>query len=178
MRRRTGVAGTLFALAVTVPLATPAHAQDRDCRDFAFQEDAQAVFDGDPSDPNGLDADDDAIACEVLPRRGSLVSPTARPPTPTPTPTPTAPTPTPTPTATATATPTITPSPPTPTAPTAPITPTPPTPAATVTPSQGVRGGLGGTSAAGPSEWDLAVGLTCLTSAVFATGYVIKRRRS
>jgi hypothetical protein len=172
MRRRTGVAGTLFALAVTVPLATPAHAQDRDCRDFAFQEDAQAVFDGDPSDPNGLDADDDAIACEVLPLRGSLVSPTARPPTPTPTPTPTAPTPTPTPT------PTITPSPPTPTAPTAPITPTPPTPAATVTPSQGVRGGLGGTSAAGPSEWDLAVGLTCLTSAVFATGYVIKRRRS
>jgi hypothetical protein len=35
-----------------------------DCADFATQEEAQAEFDADPSDPNGLDADDDGEACE------------------------------------------------------------------------------------------------------------------
>jgi hypothetical protein len=95
MRRRTGVIGTLFAIAAIVPSADPAHAQpDRDCRDFAFQEDAQAVFDADPSDPNRLDEDqgpDDGIACEALPRRGTgVISPTGQASTPSPvTPTPT-----------------------------------------------------------------------------------------
>ncbi|MFF8233085.1 excalibur calcium-binding protein [Streptomyces caelestis] len=95
MRRRTGVIGTLFAIASIVPSADPAHAQpDRDCRDFAFQEDAQAVFDADPSDPNRLDEDqgpDDGIACEALPRRGTgVISPTGQASTPSPvTPTPT-----------------------------------------------------------------------------------------
>lgn len=37
---------------------------DLDCADFATQPEAQAEFDADPSDPNGLDADDDGIACE------------------------------------------------------------------------------------------------------------------
>jgi hypothetical protein len=58
---------------------------DLDCADFNFQEDAQAEFDADPTDPNGLDGNDnDGIACEDLPHRdgdpggqqegGSLIS--------------------------------------------------------------------------------------------------------
>ena len=42
---------------------------DLDCADFATQEEAQAVLERDPSDPNGLDADNDGIACEE-PRGG------------------------------------------------------------------------------------------------------------
>lgn len=45
----------------------PAAAQesgDLDCADFATQREAQAEYDADPSDPNGLDADSDGIACE------------------------------------------------------------------------------------------------------------------
>lgn len=37
---------------------------DLDCADFASQAEAQAVFDADPTDPNGLDADGDGVACE------------------------------------------------------------------------------------------------------------------
>ena len=51
-----------------------ASAQDPDlwdCSDFEFQEDAQAVFDQVPGDPYGLDDDNDGIACESLPSRGS-----------------------------------------------------------------------------------------------------------
>ena len=44
---------------------------DLDCADFATQEEAQAVLRRDPSDPNGLDADNDGIACENLPHAGS-----------------------------------------------------------------------------------------------------------
>jgi hypothetical protein len=39
---------------------------DLDCADFANQEEAQAVLERDASDPNGLDADNDGIACEEL----------------------------------------------------------------------------------------------------------------
>ena len=39
---------------------------DLDCADFATQAEAQAEFDADPTDPNGLDADDDGKACEEL----------------------------------------------------------------------------------------------------------------
>lgn len=166
MRPRTGAAGLLFALAATVPSAAPAHAQDRDCGDFVFQEDAQAVFDADPRDPHRLDADNDGIACEALLRRGALGSPTMRPPSPTMTPA--SPTMTP-------PSPTMTPASPTMTPPSPTRAPTPP--AATITPSQGVRGGLGGSSTAGPSEWDIAIGLTCLTTAALATVYVVRRRR-
>jgi hypothetical protein len=34
------------------------------CGDFASQAQAQAVLRADPRDPNGLDADNDGIACE------------------------------------------------------------------------------------------------------------------
>jgi Excalibur calcium-binding domain len=44
--------------------------QDVDCDDFEYQEDAQAVLEEDPDDPNRLDADNDGVACEELPSRG------------------------------------------------------------------------------------------------------------
>ncbi|MFD5478231.1 excalibur calcium-binding protein [Streptomyces hawaiiensis] len=147
MHRRTGAIGTLFAIAAVVPLADPAHArQDLDCRHFSFQEEAQAVFDADPSDPHRLDEDqgpDDGIACEALARRG-VISPTTSP----------------------------TSSPTTSASPSAPVTGTP-----TSAPAQGVRGGLGGAVAPGPSEWDVAIGLTFAAGAAVAAGYVVKRRR-
>ncbi|QIN80339.1 hypothetical protein GBA65_19475 [Rubrobacter marinus] len=37
---------------------------DLDCVDFASREEAQAVLDADPGDPNALDADGDGLACE------------------------------------------------------------------------------------------------------------------
>jgi Ca2+-binding RTX toxin-like protein len=40
---------------------------DLDCDDFATQREAQAVLNRDPSDPHGLDGDNDGIACEHLP---------------------------------------------------------------------------------------------------------------
>jgi LPXTG-motif cell wall-anchored protein len=41
-----------------------AAAQDLDCADFSTQAEAQAELNSDPSDPNGLDADNDGQACE------------------------------------------------------------------------------------------------------------------
>ncbi|UJW34380.1 excalibur calcium-binding protein [Saccharothrix sp. AJ9571] len=43
---------------------TSTTAKDKDCADFATQADAQAEWAKDPSDPHGLDADDDGYACE------------------------------------------------------------------------------------------------------------------
>lgn len=75
----------LLALAA-VPAGAQSLPPDRDgsgtvtCPDFEFQEDAQAVFDADRSDPHGLDGpegpDNDTrgtpnVACESLPRRGN-----------------------------------------------------------------------------------------------------------
>jgi hypothetical protein len=72
-------------------LATPL-AVDLNCSNFQYQEDAQAVLDADPSDPNGLDRDHDGIACESLPHRGSQRgTKTSEPPATTPTTTPAAP---------------------------------------------------------------------------------------
>jgi hypothetical protein len=71
------VAALLPALTLTALLALPgtAFAQDKDCRDFQFQEDAQAVLDQDRSDPHRLDGlsvdESDGIACESLPWRES-----------------------------------------------------------------------------------------------------------
>ncbi|GEB57084.1 excalibur calcium-binding protein [Streptomyces gardneri] len=85
MSSRSVVAGIALAIASVAPLSGVAHAQDLDCRNFRFQEDAQAEFNRDTSDPNRLDEDqgpDDHIACEALPSRASTdtvqpVSPSA-----------------------------------------------------------------------------------------------------
>jgi hypothetical protein len=49
-------------------------AEDLNCSDFEFQEEAQAVLDADRSDPNRLDGGSDGagdgVACESLPSRG------------------------------------------------------------------------------------------------------------
>ncbi|MFF9486699.1 excalibur calcium-binding protein [Streptomyces sp. NPDC014676] len=180
MRRRTGAMGTLIALAAIVPLADTAHAQDLNCSDFTYQEDAQVFFDTDRSDPHRLDEDpgpDDGVACEALPRRG-LTSSTFRPAPatpaparpPSPAPTTAAPTRPPVPAPT-TVTPTRT-VPPT----SAPATRTAPAPPASVAPTRGVEGGLGGPAASGPSGWDLGIGATFVTGAAAATGYVVRRR--
>lgn len=63
------MAGLGFALALMALMfgGRTAHAQDLNCDDFGGdQSAAQAVLDGDPSDPNDLDADGDGIACESL----------------------------------------------------------------------------------------------------------------
>ncbi len=44
-----------------------AQADDFDCEDFETQEEAQAVLDEDPADPNNLDPNRDGIACALLP---------------------------------------------------------------------------------------------------------------
>lgn len=78
MLQRSALVGALLAIASIVPMAGIAHAQDLDCRDFVYQEDAQAVFNSNPTDPHRLDEDqgqDDGIACEVLPRRPASVAP-------------------------------------------------------------------------------------------------------
>jgi hypothetical protein len=193
MRRRTGAMGTLIALAAIVPLADTAHAQDLDCGDFTYQEDAQVFFDTDRSDPHRLDEDpgpDDGVACEALPRRG-LTSSTfrpapstpapARPPSPSSSPTTAPPVRSPSPTA-AVPTRTVTPTPaPTPT-PVPTVTPTrtsvAPTAPASVAPTRGVQGGLGGSSGSGPSDWDLGIGATFVTGAVAAIGCLVKRHRA
>ena len=61
---------TLLA-AVTALLVLPgiAHAKDLNCRDFTYQEDAQAYLDAHPGDPDNLDSNGDGVACETLPRR-------------------------------------------------------------------------------------------------------------
>jgi hypothetical protein len=40
---------------------------DLNCSDFSNQEEAQAVLDRDPSDPNNLDGEGDGVPCESLP---------------------------------------------------------------------------------------------------------------
>lgn len=45
------------------------------CRDFGYQEDAQAYLRKWPTDPSNLDGDNDGLACEDLPHRPLPVSP-------------------------------------------------------------------------------------------------------
>jgi hypothetical protein len=48
----------------------PVAGEDLDCIDFAFQDDAQAVYDRIPGDPYNLDPSGDGVACSSLPSRG------------------------------------------------------------------------------------------------------------
>ena len=69
MRVRTTAAAIVLAAVATIPLAGIANAQwpDRDCDDFATQQEAQAAFDNSSGDPYRLDEDNDGRACEWLP---------------------------------------------------------------------------------------------------------------
>ena len=51
---------------VETPMPSGDASDPYDCSDFDSQEAAQQVYDSDPSDPSGLDADDDDVACESL----------------------------------------------------------------------------------------------------------------
>ena len=51
---------------LTIATVSSVQAAELDCVDFATQEEAQAVYDQDPSDPNELDGDKDGVACEAL----------------------------------------------------------------------------------------------------------------
>lgn len=53
-----------FTTAAAIGTAAAAQDGDLDCADFDSQQEAQDVLDGDPSDPNNLDADDDGVPCE------------------------------------------------------------------------------------------------------------------
>ncbi len=48
--------------------------EDFDCVDFEFQEEAQEVFDQDPTDPYNLDPNGDGFACSSLPSSSPLIS--------------------------------------------------------------------------------------------------------
>ena len=61
------VAVVLGGGALVTALAAPAAAADLDCEDFASQAAAQAHLRADPSDPDGLDGNDDGLACQSLP---------------------------------------------------------------------------------------------------------------
>jgi endonuclease YncB( thermonuclease family) len=66
---RIGAVAFVVGLVAGVALAIPAapQAADRDCGDFATQAAAQKHLDKNPSDPDGLDADGDGVACESNP---------------------------------------------------------------------------------------------------------------
>ncbi|MBT2492469.1 excalibur calcium-binding protein [Streptomyces sp. ISL-96] len=170
MNLRTAAAAVVLVAAASVPLSGVSYAQpDLDCSDFAFQEEAQAEFNRDPSDPHGLDEDqgeDDGVACEALPSRGEVGTATATPPAPaTATVTATIPAPVPT-TATATAPATAT------------ATPTPSPVQPTASPTLGVRGGTGSTAAGGSSTAETLYGLGLAAgAAALAVGFVVAKRR-
>jgi hypothetical protein len=55
----------------SIATTTTAAADPLNCYEgaFGYQDEAQAVLDADPTDPNGLDGDGNGIACEDLPIR-------------------------------------------------------------------------------------------------------------
>jgi hypothetical protein len=57
---------TFGALILAAPAAL-AQAGDQDCSDFSSQAGVQAHLRADPSDPDGLDSNNNGIACESLP---------------------------------------------------------------------------------------------------------------
>jgi hypothetical protein len=62
IRRATAI--SVLAVGAMAPLSGSALAADQNCSDFDTQQEAQAVYEQDTSDPNGLDRDDDGVACE------------------------------------------------------------------------------------------------------------------
>lgn len=75
MKKRIVLLVATMTLAVAAAPAALAQ-EDVDCAAFATQEEAQAFFlaEGGPeSDPHGLDADSDGVACEDLPSAGVAV---------------------------------------------------------------------------------------------------------
>jgi hypothetical protein len=68
----------LLLVVVLVAIAPAAMAQtDLDCADFSSQQEAQEELESDSSDPHGLDADNDGVACESLGAAGSGLARTA-----------------------------------------------------------------------------------------------------
>jgi len=65
LRRAAAVA--VLSVGAMAPMSGAAFAADQDCSDFDTQQEAQAVYDRDTSDPNRLDDDGDGRACESLP---------------------------------------------------------------------------------------------------------------
>lgn len=68
MKRVLSVIAATIAGATVAALAgaTPAAAQGVNCSQYANQATAQAILRANPSDPMGLDGDEDGIACEEL----------------------------------------------------------------------------------------------------------------
>ena len=63
--RTTAAAGVLFTAALSLGVSGTAHAANTyNCPDFVSHADAQAVYNANPRDPNQLDRDNDAQACE------------------------------------------------------------------------------------------------------------------
>lgn len=68
-------ASMLAWLATFAPPAPAQQTGDLNCGDFGSVVEANRVLFGDPSDPNGLDADEDGVACEdELPPGGEVFS--------------------------------------------------------------------------------------------------------
>lgn len=70
---RLVIAAAILATAGSFSMAATATAltqDDLNCSDFATQEEAQAEYQSDTSDPHGLDRDKDGIACEDRPSGG------------------------------------------------------------------------------------------------------------
>ena len=63
------------ALGLLARIGVTGAAQDLDCADFGTHEEAQAVYDADPSDPNDLDGDNDGRACGIRSSGGALYDP-------------------------------------------------------------------------------------------------------
>ena len=64
MRTRSLALGVLATAALSLGATGTASAADLNCDDIATQAEAQANLVANPTDPNGLDRDDDGIACE------------------------------------------------------------------------------------------------------------------
>jgi LPXTG-motif cell wall-anchored protein len=73
---RASFIALLLVLAIGLfAMPSGAVAQDLDCADFSTQAEAQAEFEASgPGDPNFLDADNDGVACELLPAGSSTAS--------------------------------------------------------------------------------------------------------